>query len=208
MAKVTSETDDDIRIPTIPACLRRTPALVKGKVPEARAIAVQLSMSSTTHYDPEPVAVQTHDDEELKIQDLSESVIAPEPIETQRRRLTVTPVIVQKSIQPSTLVQKDSSSQSRGHVSFEPTKPTPPPQVAPRITPIRFPSSSYSFMASRLGSNPTELIDQNYLNALQSARVQLEHIRQSVNSARNLRTLRECSQGSFQYMSYVPSENS
>jgi hypothetical protein len=197
-------TDDEIRVPTIPVCLRRAPPAMKAAIAESRPAPANLSMSSTTHHEFESVPVQTHDDEELKIQDLSESVI--DAIESKQRKLTFTPIIVQKNVQPSTLQpQKDAASQDRAHVSFGPTKP--PPQASSRVASMRFPSSSYSFLAGRPGSNPDELVDQNYLNALQSARVQLEHIRQSVGSARRLRTLRESAQGSFQYTSYVPSEN-
>jgi hypothetical protein len=57
---------------------------------------------------------------------------------------------------------------------------------------------SYAIWSSILGpSGTTAMIDQNFLTTIQTARLQLLHIRQALNSARKLRLSRESALLSF-----------
>jgi hypothetical protein len=169
-----TDAEADEIIPAIPACLRRSVAPQKdeGKKPKSVTLAIS-----------QPKAPAKPEDEELRIEDLSASIIAPDHI-PRAHQLTMTPVVVQKSIRP----RKPQPS-----VLIDPPRVEPEPPKTPRVPPPRYSTTFITTptISSRYGTGRLEMVDQNYLNVLESTKLQLQHIHQSIHAARRLRALRE-----------------
>ena len=154
------------------------------------------------------------DEEEVFVDDLSVSEIdshdqkaEPTKLDIQQRHLTFTPVVVQKDIKP----KKKKKKKHHNHTEMTPNVPDVsrtrtriPDCYSQTPQPQRQRGTSISFSRTILGGstlvpNAAEMIDQNFINTIHSARQQLAHIRESIYSSRRTRAMRESGTSSFDY---------
>ena len=176
-----------------------------------RRTKVKLAISKTfdcpSKYEP--------DDEEVFVDDLTVSEIDAQDKKVEatkmefqpQRHLSFTPVVVQKDIRPKKKKKKrhHNHTEMTPHVhGFSRERTREPEYYSQTPQPQRQRGTSISFSRTILGGstlvpNAAEMIDQNFINTIQSARQQLAHIRESISSSRRTRAMRESGASSFNY---------